>query len=147
MLQGFHTTWPHIAESDLSATLPHSCIQLTPALIPWDIVSSSDGTARNRVGWELHCSPEQETSQCWLAQCDASHLWQVQCCSSSSEEVLEALGDSSCVQPRLGMLQLWLKLNLPRQSMQDKDGGMSKVLEMEEQKGSACGQAGKEITF
>lgn len=31
--------------------------------------------------------------------------------------------------------------------MQEKDGGKSKVLEMEEQKGSSCGQAGKEITF
>lgn len=31
--------------------------------------------------------------------------------------------------------------------MQEKDGNMSKVLEVEEQKGSTCREAGKEITF
>lgn len=31
--------------------------------------------------------------------------------------------------------------------MQEKDGNMSKVLEREEQKGSTCREAGKEITF
>lgn len=51
------------------------------------------------------------------------------------------------MQPRLGTSQLWPKLRLPRQGTQEKDGNTSKVLEMEEQKGSTCREAGKEMTF
>lgn len=90
-----------------------------------------------------YTAPEQETSPCWLAQGDASHLWQAQCCSSSRGCVLGALQGSSCALPPLGTSQLWPKLKLPRQDVQEKDGNMSKVLEMEKQKGSTCREAGK----
>lgn len=67
--------------------------------------------------------------------------------SSSTGNVLGALQGSSSAQPRLGTLQSWPELKLPRQGVQEKDGNTSKVLEMEEQKGSTWGEAGKEITF